>query len=237
MGLAMKIIVFAGTKGGSGRSTLCWNVAIEAVRDGHTVYLADRDPQKTVEELWRKRSREPDLFRDDNPLLLENVDTISGARRRLLESGYEREFLFVDLPGSFMPIIREAVAAADCVVLPVQPSPKDLLAQDAMGQIIGELGKAAQTILVLNRIDARDNLVEQAARKLGPLAPNPLIRIKHRVAYKRADLEGKAATEIDREAAEEIAYLWKKVQRVVRRTDGQTARHEADGKVGARRAR
>ena len=233
----MKTIVFAGTKGGSGRSTLCWNVAIEAVREDHTVYLVDRDPQKTVEELWRKRARAPDLFRDDNPLLLENVDTISGARRRLTESGYEREFLFVDLPGSFMPIIREAVAAADCVVLPVQPSPKDVLAQDAMGQIIDELGKSAQTILVLNRIDSRDNLVEQTARKLSPLAPNPLIRIKQRVAYKRADLEGKAATEIDNEAAEEIAYLWKQIQRVMRKADGQAARHEPDAKVVARRAR
>ncbi len=233
----MKIVVFAGTKGGSGRSTLCWNVAIEAVRDGHTVYLADRDPQKTVEELWRKRAREPDLFRDDNPLLLDNVDTISGAKRRLSESEYAREFLFVDLPGSFMPIIREAVAAADCVVLPVQPSPKDVLAQDAMGQIIDELGKSAQTILVLNRIDARDNLVEQAARTLGPMAPNPLVRIKQRVAYKRADLEGKAATEIDKEAADEIAYLWKQIQRVMRKADGQTARHEPDAKVVARRAR
>lgn len=136
-----------------------------------------------------------------------------------------------------MPIIRDAVAVADCVVLPVQPSPKDVLAQDAMSQVIDELGKSAQTIIALNRIDGRDNLVEQTARKLSPLAPNPLVRIKQRVAYKRADLAGKAATEIDKEAAEEIAYLWKQIQRVVRKADGQAARHETDGKVAARRAR
>lgn len=112
-----------------------------------------------------------------------------------------------------------------------------MLAQDAMSQVIDELGKAGQTILVLNRIDGRDNLVEQTARKLSPLAPNPLVRIKQRVSYKRADLEGKAATEIDKEAAEEIAYLWKQIQRVVRKTDGQAARHEPDAKVVARRAR
>jgi cellulose biosynthesis protein BcsQ len=85
--------------------------------------------------------------------------------------------------------------------------------------------------------DGRDNLIEQTARKLSPLAPNPLVRIKQRVAYKRADLEAKAATEIDKEAAEEIAHLWKQIQRVVRKTDGQTARHEPDAKVVARRAR
>lgn len=50
-----------------------------------------------------------------------------------------------------MPIIREAVAAADCVVLPVLPSPKAMLAQDAMSQVIDELGKGAQTIVALMR--------------------------------------------------------------------------------------
>ena len=207
----MKIVVFAGTKGGSGRSTLCWNVAIAAARAGHGVYLCDRDPQKTTEELWRKRARMPDLFKDDNPLLLENVDTISGAKRRLAESGYEREFLFVDTPGSLMPIIRDAVAVADCVVLPVQPSPKDVLAQEAIAEVLGEFRKSAQTILVLNRVDGRDNLADQAARTLGPLIPNPIVRIKQRVSYRRADTEAKAATEIDKEAAAEIAALWEQI--------------------------
>ena len=169
----MKIIVFAGTKGGSGRSTLCWNVAIEAARAGHGVYLCDRDPQKTTEELWRKRARMPDLFREDNPLLLENVDTLSGAKRRLAESGFERDYLIVDTPGSLMPIIRDAVAVADCVALPVQPSPKDVLAQEAIAEVIGEFRKSAQTILVLNRVDGRDNLADQAERKLGPADPQP----------------------------------------------------------------
>jgi chromosome partitioning protein len=233
----MKIIVFAGTKGGSGRSTLCWNVAIAAARAGHSVYLADRDPQKTTEELWRRRARQPDLLKDDNPLLLENIDTLSGTKRRLAESGYERDYLIVDLPGSLMPIIRDAVAMADCVVVPVQPSPKDVLAQEAIGRVIDELHKSAQTILVLNRVDGRDGLVEQAARALAPMAPNGIVRIKQRVAYKRADTEAKAATEIDKEAAEEIAILWTAIQRVVRKTDGQAARHEQHAKVVARRTR
>jgi chromosome partitioning protein len=233
----MKIVVFAGTKGGSGRSTLCWNIAIQAACAGHGVYLADRDPQKTVEELWRRRAKQPDLLKDDNPLLVENIDTLSGTKRRLAESGYERDFLLVDLPGSLMPIIRDAVAMADCVVLPVQPSPKDVMAQEAIGEVIGEFGKRGQTILVLNRVDGRDSLADQAARTLGPLFPNPIVRIKQRVAYRRADMEAKAATEIDKEAAEEIADLWKEIQRVVRKTDGQAARHQQPAKVVARRPR
>jgi hypothetical protein len=69
------------------------------------------------------------------------------------------------------------------------------------------------------------------------MAPNGIVRIKQRVAYKRADTEAKAATEIDKEAAEEIAILWTAIQRVVRKTDGQAARHEQHAKVVARRTR
>lgn len=112
-----------------------------------------------------------------------------------------------------------------------------MLAQEAIGRLIDELHKSAQTILVLNRVDGRDGLVEQAAKVLAPMAPNPLVRIKQRVAYKRADTEAKAATEIDKEAAAEIAELWKQIQRVVRKTDGQAARHEQPAKIGARRPR
>ena len=123
------------------------------------------------------------------------------------------------------------------MVLPVQPSPKDVLAQEAIAEVIGEFRKSAQTILVLNRVDGRDNLADQAERRLGPLIPNPVVRIKQRVSYRRADTEAKAATEIDKEAAAEIAVLWEQIQRVVRKTDGQAARHEQHAKVVARRAR
>ena len=47
-----------------------------------------------------------------------------------------------------VPIICKAVAAADCVVLPI---PKDLPAQDVMSEVIDELGEGAQTILALTR--------------------------------------------------------------------------------------
>jgi hypothetical protein len=40
-----------------------------------------------------------------------------------------------------VPIICKAVAAADCVVLPVLPSPKDMPAQDVMSEVIDELGE------------------------------------------------------------------------------------------------
>src|SRR5262245_55690024 len=215
----MKTICFAGTKGGCGRSTLCWNVAIAAVRARHSVYLIDRDPQRTVHGLWLTRAR---VFQDDgsNPQLLTEIDTVASAKRELIETGKERDFLLIDLPGSFMPIIRDAVGAADCIVMPTQPSPKDVLAQAAMSQVLDECGKAEHTILVLNRVDPQETLVSETAQQLKPLS-SLMLKIRQRVSYRRADLTGRAAVEIDPDAAEEIAQLWRRILAVLRKTDNE----------------
>ncbi|MEM7710342.1 MAG: ParA family protein, partial [Pseudomonadota bacterium] len=43
-----KIITFAQQKGGSGKTTLCANVAVELAARGHGVALLDSDPQGSL---------------------------------------------------------------------------------------------------------------------------------------------------------------------------------------------
>ena len=129
----MKTIVFAATKGGVGKTTLAFNVAIEAAKHG-SVFLADMDPQKSLETFAEIRG-------GDNPLLLKNVQSVPRAIADLKRNGFERDFLIVDTPGSFMNIIRDAVTAADCIIIPMQPSPIDILAQEDVLLLIDQLGK------------------------------------------------------------------------------------------------
>ena len=63
----------------------------------------------------------------------------------LKRNGLERDFLIVDTPGSFMTIIKDAVTAADCVIIPMQPSPIDILAQeDVLLLVISSARKATR---------------------------------------------------------------------------------------------
>jgi cellulose biosynthesis protein BcsQ len=68
----MKTIVFAATKGGTGKSSLAYNVAIAASKR-HQVLIADLDPQRSLKAMWERRG---ELL---NPRLVSNVQNL-GSR-------------------------------------------------------------------------------------------------------------------------------------------------------------
>ena len=202
----MKTIVFAASKGGVGKTTLAFNIAIEAAKHG-SVLVADMDPQKSLETFTEIRG-------GGNPLLLKNVGSIPRAIADLKRTGYERDFLIVDTPGSFMKIIKDAVSAADCVVVPMQPSPIDILAQEDVLLLIDQLGKKSCTLPVLSRVDVRAT-VDDVVERIMSMFLNPHAAVRNRIAYARALIAGKAAPEIASECSTEIRGLWEAIQRTM----------------------
>lgn len=217
----MKTIVFAATKGGTGKSTLCFNLGIEAVKHG-SVFFADMDPQRSLTGLCERRDKQPDLL-GHQPMLLTEVEHVGNAVLHLERSQYARDFLIVDTPGSHMPIIRNAINSADCIVLPVQPSIMDILAQEDVAPLIDQLGKARQTLFVVNRVDGRAS-VDGTLERIAALFPNAPVRIKQRQGYVKGAEVGKAAFEIGTSteraaAAKEMAALWKAISEIIQDTD------------------
>jgi chromosome partitioning protein len=218
----VKVVVFASSKGGVGKSTLAFNTAIHAARAGVGVQLADRDPQRSLMDICRRRREMPELG-GDNPMLLENVSTVSEAVSLLTESGYARDYLVVDTPGSFMEIISEAVGAADVIVVPLKASPFDLLAQEAVLSAIETLGKTDRVVFVVNMAEARSPLVKDALDAVRSMSPNKPLTVANRLDYARAAISARAAVEGNKDAAGEIGSLWDAIKRV--------ARIENDGKI------
>jgi chromosome partitioning protein len=211
----METIVFAATKGGTGKTTLALNVAVQASKTG-TVYVADLDPQQSLTRLAGYRSRQPDLY-GLQPMLLTDVRDVAGAVRNLEKSQYARDYLIVDTPGSFVDeIIKPAVRAADCVVLPVQPSPLDVDSQEDMVPIVQELDKSAVSMFVVNRAD-RNVKIDDTLARVGKLFPNPPVIIKQRVHYVRGTAAGKAGFEMDDDCSSEIADLWDAITKILRK--------------------
>lgn len=222
----MKVIVFASSKGGVGKTTLCFNTGIVSART-KGVLLCDLDPQRSLLDLCARRRHVPELSSDDpvNPMILDNAESVANAVRVLTETGYDRDFLLVDTPGSFMNIIRDAIANADCVVVPLQPSPMDVLATDPVIEMIGKLDKRDRTLVVLNRVDARTTLPDAMLERLEPLSPHPVVKIAQRVDYARAVITARAGAELNKAAAAEIAGLWRCIEDVMRKADEQQAKH------------
>jgi chromosome partitioning protein len=223
----MKVIVFAATKGGVGKTTLAYNVALAAALK-HQVLITDLDPQGSLRELWAKRN---ELV---NPRMVSNVDSVAQAVRLLTSAGYGREFLFVDTPGSMMPVITDAIGAADLIVLPTQPSPLDLHAQEAVAARVEKMGLRDRTMFVLTRtVGSQKADTEKALEYLRLYTPFPIPTISERADYKRAAETGKAAWELsnNKDIKSEVRKLWQamlaamKKPTVTEKTDAQRLHH------------
>jgi len=203
----MKTIVFAATKGGVGKSTLCFNVAIEASKQ-HQVLMADLDPQKSLTTIFGRRA---EML---NPRLVTKVTDLGESVKLLTEAGYGREFMFVDTPGSMVPLIRSALVAADLIVLPLQPSPLDWDAQEAVADLVDSLGLKDRMMVVINRTEGKSDLAKMAAEHFALRTKFPILEIKHRVDYARGAAVGLAGFEVkqNKDAATECRKLWKAMQ-------------------------
>lgn len=206
----MKVVVFAASKGGVAKTTLCYNVALAAAEKSQ-VFLADLDPQGSLKDICQRRN---ELV---NPRLITDVESVAKSVRLLTQAGYDREFMFVDTPGSLMPTITDALQAADLVVLPTQPSPLDLHAQDAVAARIDKMGLSDKTMFVLTRTSAAADTAK-ALEYLKLRTRHPILRMAERVDYKRAAEKGQAAWEVGKkkEIRTEIGDIWAAMQKAIK---------------------
>lgn len=212
----MKVIVFTATKGGVAKTTLCYNTAIYASQK-HQVFVADLDPQQSLKSIWGRRS---ELL---NPRLITDVESVGKSVKLLTQAGYDREYMFVDTPGSMMPVITDAIMAADLIMLPTQPSPLDLQAQDAVAERIAKLGLSDKAMFVLTRTSNKAD-TDKAKKYLSLLTKNPILSMAERADYKRATEKGQAVWEVsnNKEAKSEIKTLWEAMKSAAGKSQGAT---------------
>lgn len=197
----MQTIVLASRKGGSGKSMLTRHLAVQiGAATGGVVAIADADPMQGSTGWWKARQA-------DTPTMIEmtqGLDAVAATARRM-----SIDFLIIDTPPSVGDIVREAVAMADLVVVPVQPSPDDLRAVGSTVKLIKDLRK--RMVFTINRVKPRVRLTGQAAITLsqhGTIAP---VMIADRSAYAASGTDGRTAPELDPsgDAAREITELWR----------------------------
>jgi hypothetical protein len=63
----MRVVTLAGTKGGTGKTTLASALAVRAAEDSPKVALIDLDPQESLSSWWTRRgkAKNPKLFEVD----------------------------------------------------------------------------------------------------------------------------------------------------------------------------
>lgn len=189
------ITVIGNLKGGSGKSTVTFNLAVWLVRQGIESVAFDLDPQATlsdVNEVRREEEVQP-------PIQVFRAENDPGA----IMKQHDGEIL-VDVGASNMWAMRQAINLSDRVIIPVGPSQADVWStQRFLGMVADALKgeRQPQILTFINRADTHIAVREsdETAEALDMLSGVQLLkpRLYQRTIYRRSFSEGLGVFEME----------------------------------------
>jgi chromosome partitioning protein len=202
------IVALLNQKGGVGKTTLATHIAGELALRGKQVILLDTDPQGSALDWTQRRSQQglPRLF-----------SAVGLARETLHQEAPElarrSDYIVIDGPPRIAALARSALLAADCVLVPVQPSPYDLWASAEMVALIREaqvFRPALHAAFVINR-RVSTTVIGREVRSALAEQPLPSLQseIRQRIVFADSVAAGQLARELapNSTAAREITAL------------------------------
>lgn len=186
-----KIIVTTHQKGGVGKSTLTFNMAL-ALKNDVKVCIIDLDLQGS---LWRSRSAL-------------DIPIYSGEQmKEALKSDYD--FIFIDTPPYLNEQLPELSKLADVIVIPTKTGIYDLLAIEDTISIIKDAKAEKKALIVFNMVKPNTTLTNEMHEAMEqhkiPIAEN---FISDLVAFTRSAITSEL---IDQKAKLQIENLTREV--------------------------
>ncbi|MEW7975901.1 MAG: division plane positioning ATPase MipZ [Candidatus Sedimenticola endophacoides] len=186
------ISVVGSLKGGSGKSTVTFNLAIWLARANVNVEVIDLDPQATLRDVAEVRAEEGYKPR------------VRVRNRKALDdpSLAEAEEVLIDIGTADLSMMKKAITRADRIIVPVPPSQADIWSTQRFIQFVGSLCPEEQPDIIgfINRGDTHHAIREtdEAAQALRELPGIEFIppRLSQRTIFRRSFSEGMALFEL-----------------------------------------
>lgn len=187
------VTVIGSYKGGSGKSTVTFNLAIWLAMADVNVRIIDADPQATLTDVVEVRTEE-----DFDPPL--RVGDKSGLTPERLGTTAET---LIDVGTADMDSMRRALDLCDRVVVPVPPSQADIWSTQRYIRLVSSMqrDKPAEILGFINRGDTHHAVREtdEAAAALVSLPDIKFLkpRLSQRTVFRRSFSEGLAVFELE----------------------------------------
>lgn len=191
--MSCRVFAVANQKGGVGKTTLAMNFAAGLARRGSCAVL-DADPQGSASS-WVRLATTP-----SNPAV-PVIEVLAGVHDAVEAVREEYDYLVIDCPPSTeSPRVAQALGCADCLLIPVLPSPMDLWASTRIEDMVNVArsdNPGLRAFLVLNQIEAR-NAMARGMEEVFREFTVPALRsgLARRAIYRTAALEGRSVYDL-----------------------------------------
>ncbi len=211
------IIAISHQKGGVGKSTVAWNLAI-SLQKRYTVELVDLDTQKTLTYTNEIRKQQTKY----DPL---NIRSFKDAEelKRYINNDSDDKLSIIDLGGFDSTMNRITIITADLVITPVSDKSFELLGLKSFEGILSQLSELIEGELkvkvLLNNINPQKSKLKKLKNFIEKSSHFELLDtvLRTRVDYDKSAGAGKSVVEYkkDSKAADEIKALVKEVKKIL----------------------
>ena len=143
-----KIILITHQKGGVGKSTLTFNLAVN-LRENAKICIIDMDAQGSLMNIKE----------------LSEVPVYSNAElKEVIKKDYD--FIFIDTPPYLIDKLSELCKLADVILIPTKAGVLDLLAIKSTIDIIEQSGNSKKGLIVFNMVKPKTTLTDEIKDQL-----------------------------------------------------------------------
>tara|TARA_B100000886_G_C20302616_1_gene440355 strand:+ start:32 stop:673 length:642 start_codon:yes stop_codon:yes gene_type:complete len=158
MAFMSKIVTFANVKGGSGKSTLCVNIAAMLVKLNRSVCVIDSDPQQSTYD-WIINTKDP---------LLSQVSCRDVSHLEAL-SEIDDEFILIDTQGNLNKELADFLKISSLVLVPCRVSRDDIVGQGWVQMFLQKSQSEKKTtpiMAILNGVNKRSQILSHIKQQL-----------------------------------------------------------------------
>lgn len=188
------ITVIGSLKGGSGKSTVTFNLAIWLAMAERRVAVIDADPQATLTDVLEVRREEG---------FAPMVDRLDTAQLQYGDGFGDYDEVLIDVGTASMDHFRHAISICERLLVPVPPSQADIWSTQRFLRFVDSLtpDRRPEILGFINRGDTH-RAVRESDEAAAALVSLPGIRylkprLAQRTVYRRAFSEGLAVFELE----------------------------------------